>query len=353
MKHRYFLFLPHVAILTAIILGIALIVQMAFLSGPAPAARAATLHAQHTLAQKQTYRNPVINSDFPDPDVIKANGSYYAYATNSSNRNIQVASSPDLVHWTQLPDALPTLPSWSSPGLTWAPSVIAFDHRFIMYYTVHSSGLKTQCVSVATSNNPAGPFSDTSQKPLVCQSNIGGTIDPAALVSKGKIYLYFKNDGNSIGLTTTLWGQQLTANGSHVKGHPTSLISNTQKWEGQVVEAPFMFIHANHYYLFFSGNSYANSSYAEGYATCRGPLGPCQQASNNPILKSRSHPIVIGPAGASLIQIGTQSWIVYHKWSVNKDGSQGTIRVMCIDRVDWVHGKPVVHGPTTTPQPAP
>jgi beta-xylosidase len=350
---RYFSFPPHVAMLATVIFGLVLIAQFTLINTSLSAAHAVAPPTRHTPTKKQTYRNPVINSDFPDPDVIKANGTYYAYATNSGGRNIQVASSRDLVHWTQLPDALPTLPSWSSPGLTWAPSVIYFDHRFLMYYTTHSSGLQTQCVSVATSSNPAGPFSDTSQQPLVCQKSLGGTIDPAALVSQGKLYLYFKNDGNSIGITTTLWGQQLTTNGLQVKGQPVGLISNTQPWEGQVVEAPFMFVHASHYYLFFSANSYANSSYAEGYATCRGPLGPCQQASNNPILKSRSHPPVIGPAGASLIQIGQQTWIVYHKWSVNQDGSQGTIRVMCIDRVDWVHNKPVVLGPTTTMQPAP
>jgi beta-xylosidase len=67
-----------------------------------------------------TYQNPVINADFPEPDVIMTHGTYYAYATSSGGKNIQVASSTDFVHWTLLPDALPTLPSWSSSSLTWA-----------------------------------------------------------------------------------------------------------------------------------------------------------------------------------------------------------------------------------------
>jgi beta-xylosidase len=300
-----------------------------------------------------TYQNPVIKTDFPDPDVIMTHGTYYAYATSSGGKNIQVASSTDFVHWTLLPDALPTLPSWSSSGLTWAPSVIQIGNQFVMYYTTHSTALKTQCVSVATSNNPAGPFSDTSTQPLVCQSDKGGTIDPMPLADHGALYLYFKNDGNSIGQTTTLWAQRLTANGLRVIGQPTSLISNNpQSWEGAVIEAPFMFPHQGGYYLFYSGNSYV-SNYAEGYATCRGPLGPCQKAANNPIMKSQSHPPIYGPGGASLIQIGPQTWIVYHTWAVNADGSQGNYRTMDIDRVNWVNGAPVVQGPTTTPQPGP
>ena len=59
--------------------------------------------------------NPVLNRDFPDPDVIKAaNGWYYAYSTQTEapegHVNIQVAKSRDLVHWHYLGDALPKLP---------------------------------------------------------------------------------------------------------------------------------------------------------------------------------------------------------------------------------------------------
>jgi GH43 family beta-xylosidase len=45
---------------------------------------------------------------------------------------------------------------------------------------------------------------------------------------------------------------------------------------------------------------------------------------------------------------GSQTWIVYHAW----DRAQ-TARRMCIDRLDWVDGKPVTKGPTWTDQPAP
>lgn len=306
-----------------------------------------------TALAATTYQNPVINADFPDPDAIIAHGAYYAYATNSGGKNIQVARSTDFVHWTLLPDALPSLPSWSASGLTWAPSVIQIGNQFVMYYTAHSKALNMQCVGAAISQNPAGPFTDSSSQPLVCQSDKGGTIDPMALDDRGTLYIYFKNDGNSIGQATTLWGQHLSADGLHVVGQPTSLISNDpQSWEGTIIEAPFMFQHLGSYYLFYSGNSYGGS-YAEGYAACRTPLGPCQKAPNNPILKGQSNPPVYGPGGASLLQIGRQSWVVYHSWAVNTDGSQGNYRAMDIDRVNWVKGAPVVQGPTTTPQPGP
>jgi arabinan endo-1,5-alpha-L-arabinosidase len=69
--------------------------------------------------QVATYRKPVLDRDFPDPDVTRApNGWYYAYGTESQQAgrlvNIQVARSRDLVRWHYLGDALPKLPSWGN-----------------------------------------------------------------------------------------------------------------------------------------------------------------------------------------------------------------------------------------------
>ena len=102
------------------------------------------------------------------------------------------------------------------------------------------------------------------------------------------------------------------------------------------------------YYLFYSGGDYANDDYAVGYATCKGPLGPCTDAPENPILKTscRAH----GPGHNSLIEVGDQTWIVYHAWLPNHRGDK---RVLWIDKLDWQDGKPVVHGPTCTAQAAP
>src|SRR5688500_11580056 len=75
-----------------------------------------------------TYVNPILDEEFPDPAVILApDGFYYAYATQSLKDgkwiNIQVARSPDLVHWHDLGDALPEKPAWASATQDfWAPS---------------------------------------------------------------------------------------------------------------------------------------------------------------------------------------------------------------------------------------
>jgi arabinan endo-1,5-alpha-L-arabinosidase len=88
---------------------------------PSPAVETAT-HALDVTAtvEGETFSNPVLDRDFPDPDVLNVDGTYYAFATNSGSSNIQAAESTDLVHWTMLPDALPQLPAWAVQDFGWA-----------------------------------------------------------------------------------------------------------------------------------------------------------------------------------------------------------------------------------------
>ena len=60
-------------------------------------------------------------------------------------------------------DALPSVGSWAVPGETWAPSVAynSTDNDFVMYYTAtEASQPGDQCIGMATSANPIGPYRD-------------------------------------------------------------------------------------------------------------------------------------------------------------------------------------------------
>lgn len=317
---------------------------------------AATEGANSGAVPPGDFQNPVLVNDFADPFVWQVNGKFYAYATNANGKNIQVATSPDMVNWTLGTDAMPGLPSWAKFGgsLVWAPDVTQIGSKFVMYYTARDKASNKQCVGVATADAPEGKFKDSSTKPLVCQVDEGGTIDPDVFKDNGKLYLYFKNDGNCCSIATSLYAQELAADGLSVTGQPTKLMSNDAAWEGAVVEGPQMFKHDNSYYLFFSANDYSGVDYAVGYASCKSPTGPCDQAAENPILKtSLNKPPVIGPGGQSLLQVGDQTWIFYHAWEVTEAGLKSDRRLMWLDKVNWQNGKPVVQGPTTGPQPTP
>jgi beta-xylosidase len=278
--------------------------------------------------------------------VLRAGDTYYAYATNGHGAQVQTATSKDLVHWRPGVDALPKVGTWGYPGSTWAPEVL-HDGAYVLYYTA-SSG--TQCIGRAVSDTPLGPFVDHWSAPLVCQKGDGGSIDPDPFRdADGSLYLYWKNDGNSAGKPTHIWVQRLSADGTRVVGTPHDTgETNDRVWEASVVEGPTMWRHDGRYYLFYSGGDYAADDYAVGYATCTSPLGPCTDAPENPILKTRCR--AHGPGHDALIEVGRQTWIVYHAWRANHRADD---RVLWIDKLDWQDGKPVVEGPTCTPQPVP
>jgi beta-xylosidase len=312
-----------------------------------------------TVQAGDVFQNPVLKENFADPFVLKEGNTYYVYATNSARRNISLARSTDLVKWEILGDAMPALPKWAvlTGGFVWAPEVIKIGEQYIMYYTARDKASDKQCVGVAASDKPEGRFKDTNDQAFVCQSEQGGTIDASPYRDDdGKLYLYYKNDGNCCNMATYIYVQEMAPDGLSLLGEPVQLIRNDKQWEAHVIEAPTMFKHEGKYYLFYSANNYGGHEYAVGYATCESPLGPCQKAPENPILASNfenKEALVIGPGHQTLLQIGDQTWIIYHVWQALPGGFRGNSRFMWIDRVEWVDGKPIVQGPTIEEQPDP
>lgn len=230
---------------------------------------------------------PVYSRDFADPDVMLYQGTYYGYATQSfadaaQTINIQSATSPDGVHWTAGPDAMPTLPSWAQPTTdlankdTWAPSVVhnAVDNDFIMYFAATDalSGPADgdQCIGMAVSTSPSGPFVDNSSAPFICQSNYGGSIDPDIFTEGGVSVLIWKSDGDHIGAPTYIWSQPLSSNLMSLTGTPVEILGSDQSWQAGIVEGPDMVAIGGVDYLFYAGNDEGTVSYGIGYAVCSG-----------------------------------------------------------------------------------
>jgi beta-xylosidase len=303
-----------------------------------------------------TFRNPVLRNDFPDPHIIEVDGTYYAYATNSAGRNVQIATSENLVDWNLRIDAMPALPSWvrlSQPNV-WAPEVMYVQDQYVLYFTARSREDDRQCIGVAVSDRPDAGFRDTGDEPFICQVEEGGSIDAHPFRDGDQLYLYWKNDGNCCSRPTYIYVQEMSSDGLELVGEPVRLIRNTEVWESHVIEAPSMLKHEDSYYLFYSANNYAGVEYAVGYAVCESPLGPCEKAEENPILETLlERPPVIGPGHQTFVEVGDQTWMVYHAWEVTSQGRRGDRRFMWIDRLEWEDGKPVVMGPTTGVQAVP
>ncbi len=320
---------------------------------------AAAQTADEGSAAGETFANPVINMNFPDPFILKVEDTYYAYSTNSNSRNVPVATSTDLVTWRIGRDVMPALAKWvnlSRPDV-WAPEVLHAGDKFLLYYTARDKASGYQCIGLAASDAPDGPFRDTSDQALICQTREGGSIDASPFRDQdGSLYLYWKNDGNCCMMATWLYGQPLSDDGMTLLDEPVRLVRNDNLWEGPVVEAPTMWQREDAYYLFFSGNVYATEKYAVGYAVCETPLGPCEDAEENPILVSEmtERPLVVGPGHQTVfMDEAGETWMYYHIWQVTSSGRLTANREVWLDRLLWEDGKPVVAGPTRDRQSAP
>lgn len=249
---------------------------------------------------------PVLPYDFADPYVLHAGNEFIAYATNAAGGSIQTARSRDLVTWEFAGNALAGLPAWARAGTVWAPSALVRPAGTVMYYTVREASTGRQCLSVAASGSPRGPFLDGSPWPLECGTT--GAIDPSPFVDgNGAAFLLYKTERPA-----RIWSRPLTPDGLAFAGPGREILAPSQRWEAGNVEAPSMMRTGSGYWLFYSGNDWNGSSYAEGMARCSGPLGPCSADRANPILASR--PSIAGPGGGELFSDGSTWWLAYHAY---------------------------------------
>ncbi|MEV4491408.1 glycoside hydrolase family 43 protein [Micromonospora coxensis] len=306
-----------------------------------------------TRSEATMFSNPVIRADAPDPQVLRVGDVWWLFHTNSDGRNVPVRRSTDLVDWSEPVDALPELPGWADPGRTWAPEVIALGpQRFLLYYTVAGRESGRQCVGRAVASRPEGPYRDDADGPLICQAELGGAIDASPFRdADGSLWLLWKNDGNAIGVDTWIWSQRLSADGLRLEGEPTKLLRQTEPWEGTLIEGPFLHRQDGRLYLFYAANAYDRAEYAEGYAVCESPAGPCVKAAENPILTANG--VATGPGHASMVVKDGRTWLVYHAWPPGREGSTDPGRQVWLDEVVWTDGRPVVRGPNAEPQPRP
>lgn len=260
---------------------------------------------------------PVIDRNFPDPDVLKVGDTYYAYATEDNAKNVQVAESTDLQNWTVLTeDALPELPSWVIPGKTWAPEVTELSAgNYVLYFTSTNFDPTLQCIGVATATDPAGPFEVKGAGMLVCPEEEGGAIDASTFRDDDGLHLVWKNDGNCCGLDTWIQTAPLSADGLTLTGAPQKLIKQTLEWEGDLVEAPTMVPRDEGYALLYSSNSYGDDRYNVGVATAPALEGPWEK-EQEPILSTESSGYrYLGPGGQDVVTAPDGlDRLVFHGW---------------------------------------
>ena len=181
----------------------------------------------------QQYPNPVINADFPDPDIIRVGDTYYmASTTMYFMPGGDILRSKDLVHWEFVCHAFDRLEENSAHCLEdgqqiyglgmWAPSLRWHDGTFYLTFSCND----THASLLFQAENPAGPWR---------RLEMGGFFYDASLFfdDDGRVYIVHGNtelcvtelDKDTWGpkpggldrvIVTDQPGQQLGYEGSHL-----------------------------------------------------------------------------------------------------------------------------------------
>lgn len=107
-----------------------------------------------------TYRNPVLNADFSDPDVIRVGRKYYMVASDFHFLGMQVLESDDMVNWRYVSQIYSRFdePGWDDnqhyAGGSWAPAIRYHDGLFYVYFCTPDEGL-----FMSTASDAHGPWS--------------------------------------------------------------------------------------------------------------------------------------------------------------------------------------------------
>ncbi|BDI22700.1 glycoside hydrolase [Herbiconiux sp. L3-i23] len=252
-----------------------------------------------------------LDADFADPDILSTTEGMIAYATQSEDAHVQVATSPDGQRWTLTDtDAMPVLPDWVRAGDTWAPDVVAWEGGHLLFHTSTDDASGVQCIGVARSRSALGPFVEVGEAPLVCPTGVGA-IDASFFVDvDGSAHLLWKVDANCCGGTGEIWIAPLDHSGTRLEGPATLLLSADTPGEGRVVEAPTLVWRDGRYVLLHSAGDYYTLEYSIRWASSSALLGPYVKAPQ-PLLSTESSDFAyIGPGGQDV----TDDRIFFHSW---------------------------------------
>lgn len=286
------------------------------------------------------FAQPVWDRSYPDPFVLHVGTTWYAYATDGDLGEVQLISSPDLVTWGSVGNALGDPPSWAQPNDVWAPTVLNTGSGFVLWASFVDTASGKRCIGKATSTNAVGPF-DRVDAFKLCDAARGGVIDSATYTAGGTTYLLWKTEGvpGNDAEPPSIFSQPLTSTQT-LTGASARIFKSREPWEGTLAENPSMVSDGGRLYLFYSGNEWESASYGVGWALCSAPQGTCIAPPNRPLLTSTSD--ARGPGGGTVFKDENGAWwLGFAAWLPGGGVTEATgQRGLFFRRLQFTGGRP-------------
>tara|TARA_R110002050_G_scaffold268550_1_gene410671 strand:- start:7770 stop:9395 length:1626 start_codon:yes stop_codon:yes gene_type:complete len=192
------------------------------------------------------YKNPIIYSDFSDPDVCRVGNDYYMTASSfNCIPGLPILYSKDLVNWSLINYALPKQPPFEVFSIpqhgngVWAPCIRYYKDELYIFYPDPDFG-----IYMTKTNNPYGKWS----KPILIKSG-KGIIDPAPFWDEdGKAYLGYAFAGSRAGTKSILMLCSMNEEGTETSDDDIIIFDGHKNHV--TVEGPKIYKRKGFYYVF-------------------------------------------------------------------------------------------------------
>ena len=299
------------------------------------------------------YANPILQGFYPDPSITRVGDDYYLInSTFDWFPGIPVFHSRDLVHWTQIGNAIdrPDQLDFKNLGLSrgvFAPDISWNDGTFYILNTCVDCGGNF----VITAKDPAGPWSNPVWLPELEEA-----IDPslffdedgsAWIVNNGPPQVASRYEGHR-----AIWIQRFDPKALKLSGPRTVLLDGGIHPEENPIwiEGPHIFRKDGWYYLIAAEGGTAEA-HSQVVLRSKQVAGPYQAFEGNPILTQRDlprdRPTPITSAGHADF-VNTKSdewWATFLATRPYADDSYNTGRETFLMPVRWEDGWPRLTSP--------
>ena len=272
------------------------------------------------------YRNPILQGDYSDPDVIRVDEDFYLIASSFTYLpGIPVLHSRDLVHWETIGYAVSHLPfaRYNAPAHkcgAWAPSIRYHNGLFYVYVCLPDEGL-----FAFTAEDPAGEWQEHYVK------DVCGWIDPCPFWDEdGQAYLLHGFANSRCGINNILYLHRMSPDGLRIldKGR---LAYSGDDCGDTTVEGPKMYRRKGKYYILCPAGGVTG-----GYQLALradSPYGPYERK----IVLAQGNTPVNGPHQGGWVDDGRGGDYFIH---FQDRGVYG--RITHLQPVKWVDGWPVM-----------
>jgi len=277
-----------------------------------------------------TYKNPVLNADYSDPDVCRAGDDYYMVASSfDAIPGLPILHSRDLVNWTLIGHALKRQPPFEHFEKTqhgngvWAPAIRYHNNEFYLYYPDPDFG-----IYLTKATNPAGPWS----APVLVEGG-KGLIDPCPFWDdNGQVYLAHGWAGSRAGIKSILTIKKLSADGQKVLDEGVIVYDGHEK--DPTIEGPKMYKRNGYYYLFAPAGGVSTGW--QLVLRSKNVYGPYERR----VVMDQGKTPINGPHQGAWVTAGkgkpTEDWFLHFQ---DKDAYG---RVVHLQPMKWVNDWPVI-----------